>query len=67
MRRAMGGLGLTHDIIVVDDGSTDGTADAAESHGVRVIRLPENGGYGAALKAGIPDRFFRLQNARPVL
>jgi glycosyltransferase involved in cell wall biosynthesis len=41
------------EIVVVDDGSTDGTAAEAETHGARVIRLPENRGYGAALKAGI--------------
>jgi glycosyltransferase involved in cell wall biosynthesis len=43
------------EIVVVDDGSTDGTADEAEKHGARVIRLAENRGYGAALKAGILD------------
>jgi len=42
------------EIIVVDDGSTDGTAGQAESiSGVRVIRHPENKGYGAAIKTGI--------------
>ncbi|MBI5528022.1 MAG: glycosyltransferase family 2 protein [Deltaproteobacteria bacterium] len=41
------------EIIVVDDGSTDRTAEAAGSvPGVRVLSLPENRGYGAALKAG---------------
>ena len=43
----------THELIVVDDGSTDDTAKLAASHaGVRVIRLSENRGYGAALRAG---------------
>jgi glycosyltransferase involved in cell wall biosynthesis len=42
-----------YEIIVVDDGSADGTAAAAASTGVRVIRHRRNRGYGAALKQGI--------------
>lgn len=53
VKGAMAATGLTYEVVVVDDGSTDGTLDEAESHGVRVLRLPENRGYGAALKAGI--------------
>lgn len=42
------------EIIVIDDGSSDGTSEIAEaSSGVRVIRLSHNRGYGAALKTGI--------------
>jgi len=41
------------DVLVVDDGSTDGTANAAKNAGARVIRLPDNRGKGAAYAAGL--------------
>ncbi len=41
------------EIIVVDDGSTDDTADVARQHGARTISHASNRGYGAALKTGI--------------
>jgi glycosyltransferase involved in cell wall biosynthesis len=41
------------ELIVVDDGSSDRTGTLAEKAGARVIALPENRGYGAALKAGV--------------
>jgi glycosyltransferase involved in cell wall biosynthesis len=44
--------GLQGELVVADNGSTDGSIDLAEAHGARVIRVPERG-YGAALKAGI--------------
>jgi glycosyltransferase involved in cell wall biosynthesis len=43
----------TFEIIVVDDGSKDGTGDQARAAGVRVLTHPWNRGYGAALKTGI--------------
>jgi glycosyltransferase involved in cell wall biosynthesis len=41
------------EILVIDDGSNDKTAQIAESFNIRVIRHPVNKGYGAALKTGI--------------
>lgn len=38
-------------VVVVDDGSTDGTAEAAEAAGARVVSHGENRGYGAALRS----------------
>jgi glycosyltransferase involved in cell wall biosynthesis len=42
-----------HEIIVVDDGSKDGTGELASRAGARVVRHPHNVGYGRSLKDGI--------------
>src|SRR5207248_10731780 len=40
------------EIVVVDDGSVDRTADAAAAKGARVLRLPFNLGIGGAVQTG---------------
>lgn len=44
--------GMSGEVLVADNGSTDGSQQLARSLGARVIDVPERG-YGAALKAGI--------------
>jgi glycosyltransferase involved in cell wall biosynthesis len=43
------------DVIVVDDGSPDGTGDEARRAGAAVLRLEPNRGKGAALMAGLAE------------
>ncbi len=46
-------LGCDYEVIVIDDGSSDGTGEIARKAGARVITHPYNKGYGASLKTGI--------------
>jgi len=52
-------------VLVVDDGSSDRTADAAKAAGAEVLRLGANRGKGAALRAGL--RALRERGARHAL
>lgn len=51
VRATLGIEGVTR-VIVIDDGSTDATAELAEAAGARVVRLARNVGKGAALDVG---------------
>jgi len=44
--------GVAGEVLVADNGSTDGSQALAESLGARVVDVPEKG-YGSALRAGI--------------
>ena len=51
-RASMEALGVDGEVVVADNGSTDGSQAIAESLGARVVPVPERG-YGAALRTGI--------------
>jgi glycosyltransferase involved in cell wall biosynthesis len=44
--------GIVGEVLVADNGSTDGSIEIAQAAGARVVRAPQRG-YGAALQAGI--------------
>lgn len=53
VKKSMDDSGIEYELLIVNDGSIDKTAEIAAQEGAIVIDLPENQGYGAALKAGI--------------
>lgn len=55
VRKATAGLqeaGIVGEVIVADNGSTDGSVEIAQAEGARVVNVEEKG-YGSALKGGI--------------
>ena len=53
-RSALTASGIDGEVIVVDNGSTDGSADIATAHGARLVAEPRRG-YGQALRAGFAE------------
>lgn len=50
--KSLAELGVTGEVVIADNGSTDGSQEIARDAGARVVDVPQRG-YGAALQAGI--------------
>jgi glycosyltransferase involved in cell wall biosynthesis len=58
--KVLADMGVEHEVIVVDDGSSDNTYQNAQGVGATVLRHANNRGYGAALKTGIRSARYEL-------
>ncbi len=50
--KALADLGVKGEVVVADNGSSDGSPEVATEHGARVVHVTKRG-YGSALQAGI--------------
>ena len=53
VRSELTDAGISHEIIVVNDGSSRRYSATRQAAGATVVNMPHNGGYGRSLKAGI--------------
>lgn len=53
LNQVLRGMGIRYELVVVDDGSKDRTAEIAARCECTLLKQPQNRGYGAALKRGI--------------
>ncbi|MBA7499047.1 putative glycosyltransferase [subsurface metagenome] len=54
LQKVMSDIGISYEIVVVDDGSEDNTTEMVRGKkGIILVQHPANKGYGAALKTGI--------------
>ncbi|HEX8144161.1 MAG TPA: glycosyltransferase family 2 protein [Pyrinomonadaceae bacterium] len=51
-RRFLESAGVEGEVLIADNGSTDGSQEIAAAHGARVVNVPSKG-YGSALMGGI--------------
>ena len=66
VRKARGYLeshGISGEVVVADNGSTDGSQALATKAGARVVHVP-NAGYGAALAGGIQAAHGNISSAK---